>query len=122
MAKPFKVTIKVAGWGNGLPEPTREMEVLVDTGAAYTSLPQKILKKLNVPVRGKMVLRLADGSLIERDYGPCGIFVVNRWVGTTVLFSKDEDLPLLGTNTMDDASVGVDIHKKRLVPVEAIQA
>jgi len=122
MAKPFNVTIQVAGWGNGLPQPAREMEVLVDTSAAYTSLPQKILKKLKVPVRGKMVLRLADGSLIERDYGPCEIYVVNRWVGTTVLFSKDEDLPLLGTNTMDDASVGVNIHKKRLVPVEAIQA
>ena len=122
MAKPFYVKIKVAGWGKVSSKSVEEINALVDTGAAYTSLPQKMLKKLKVPVLGKIKLRLADGSLIERKYGPSIIYVAKKWVGTTVLFGSDKDLPLLGTNTMDDASVDVDIHKKRLVPVQAIQA
>lgn len=123
MAKPFTTKIKVTRWGNGNPEPAEEIEVLVDTGAAYTSLPRSLLNTLNIPVWGKKSLRLANGQIIiEREYGPCGIWVVNGWVGTTVLFSEENDIPLLGTNTMDDASVGVDILNQKLVPVQAIQA
>lgn len=122
MAKPFTTNIKVAGWGNGTPVKGEEIEVLIDTGAAYTSLPKTLLTKLMIPVWGKMTLRLANGQLIEREYGPCGIFAVNRWVGTTVLFAEEKDQPLLGMNTIDDASLEIDIANKKLVPVQAIQA
>lgn len=122
MSKPFTIKIKVGKWGDGSPEPGEEVEALVDTGAAYTSIPASVLKRLGVPVWGKKMLRLANGQRIEREYGPCGIWVVNEWVGTTVLFADENDIPLLGTNTMDDASVDVDLVNKRLVPVQAIQA
>lgn len=69
-----------------------------------------------------MTLRLADGRPIDREYGPCAIFAVNRWVGTTVLFAEEGDQPLLGMNTIDDASLEIDIANKKLVPVQAIQA
>lgn len=122
MAKPFTTKIKIDRWGNGGPGPGEEIEALVDTGAAYTSLPRSLLARLGTPVLGKKALRLADGRRIERDYGPCLVWVVNGWVGTTVLFAEDQDVPLLGTNTMDDASVEVDLANKRLVPVQAVQA
>jgi hypothetical protein len=38
------------------------------------------------------------------------------------LFGEESDIPILGTNTMGDASVEVDLVNKRLVPVQAIQA
>lgn len=122
MAKPFNVKIKVGPWGNGDPGPGDEIEVLVDTGAAYTTLPRTLLARLGIPIWGKITLRIANGQLIQREYGPCAISVLDRWVGTTVLFAEDSDIPLLGTNSMDDASVDVDIHNKKLVPVQAIQA
>lgn len=106
----------------GLPSPAEEIEVLVDTGAAYTSLPRALLNRLGVSAWGKKMLRLANGQTIEREYGACGIWVLDGWVGTTVLFADEADIPLLGTNTMDDASVDVDVHNKRLLPVQAIQA
>jgi len=62
-----------------------------------------MLKYLNVPVRGSIKLRLANGKIIERDYGPCEIYVAKCWVGTTIIFGGDKDLSLLGANTMDDA-------------------
>ncbi|MBI2061647.1 MAG: retroviral-like aspartic protease family protein [Nitrospirae bacterium] len=122
MARPFTTKISVGGWGNGGPGKGEEIEVLVDTGAAYTSLPKNLLERLKVPVRGALKLQMADGSIIERSFGPCEVKVLDRWVGTTVVFANEADLPLLGTNTMDDASVDVDLHGKRLVPVQAIQA
>lgn len=122
MAKPFSVKIRVGKWGNASPEPGEENEVVVDTGAAYTSLPKSLLLRAGIPIRGKKILRLANGQQIEREYDPCEIWVINSWVGTTVLFAEEQDIPLLGSNTMNDASVEVDLQNKKLVPVQAIQA
>lgn len=122
MAKPFTVRIRVGRWGNGSPEPAEEIEVLVDTGASYTALPKSLLKRMGVPVLGRLTLRLANGEKIEREYGPCLLKVMDGWYGTTVVLAEDTDIPLLGTNTMDDASVEVDLRTKQLVPVQAIQA
>ncbi|MBI2058795.1 MAG: hypothetical protein HYT87_03410 [Nitrospirae bacterium] len=67
-------------------------------------------------------MRLANGETIEREYGPCLLRVMEGWYGTTVLMAEDTDIPLLGTNTMDDASVEIDLRNKKLVHVQAIQA
>jgi predicted aspartyl protease len=119
MARSFTVRIKVGSWGTLPLGEGEEIEVVIDTGATYTSL-LKLLPRLGVPFLGRIGLRLANGEHIEREYGPCLVQVLDRWIGTTVLFENDSDIPLLGTNTMDDASVDIDLINKRLIPVQAI--
>ena len=85
-------------------------------------MPRKLLVAQGIPIRGKITLRLANGQTIDREYGPCEIYALNKWVGTTVLFGEENDQPLLGMNTIDDASLEIDIASKKLVPVQAIQA
>lgn len=70
MVKPFSVKIKIGKWENGSPEPGEEMEVLEDTGAAYTSLPRSLLSRMSIPIWGKKTLRLADGQLIAETTVP----------------------------------------------------
>ncbi len=41
----------------------REMEATVDTGAAYTTLPTRLLRELGVTPKGKRRFPLASGRL-----------------------------------------------------------
>ena len=48
---------------------SREIEATVDTGAAYTTLPARLLRELGVAPMGKRRLLLADGRRVDMDYG-----------------------------------------------------
>lgn len=123
MGVPFKTKIKVTSFTNGSQKRWEEVDVLVDSGAAYTSLPRPMLERLGIPIKGKKTLRLADGTLIEREFGLCEVIIAeNNVAGGTVVFANENDLPLLGMNMLDDASLAIDPVGKRLVPVQAIQA
>ena len=121
MGRPFKIRIRVAAI-NGLKDVWTDVEVIVDSGAAYTALPKSLLKKLGVKVKDKIKLRLANGDIIERKYGFCQMNVEGRIVCNIVLFANEDDIPLLGMNTLDEASMGIDTVHKRLIPIQTIQA
>ena len=48
---------------------TREIEATVDTGAAYTTLPARLLRELGVEPMGQRRFLLADGRRVDMDYG-----------------------------------------------------
>ena len=48
---------------------SREVEATVDTGAAYTTLPTRLLRELGVVPTGKRRLLLADGRRVDVDFG-----------------------------------------------------
>ena len=118
----FKVKVRLAAFGPGPNGKGRSIELLVDTGATYTTIPRDILSGCGVPVTGQVQVKLADGSLRSKDYGPAIIEVEGKAVGTTVLFGESGDLPLLGVTTLEVAALGVDPVARRLVPIQAIQA
>ena len=47
---------------------TASVEGWVDTGAAHLVLPKTVVDQLELPTAGQTKARLADGSVIERDY------------------------------------------------------
>lgn len=57
MGRPFKIRVKIAPFGNGV-DKYQEVDVIVDSGATYTSIPASLLKQLSIPTRCKMQLRL----------------------------------------------------------------
>ena len=48
---------------------SREIEAIVDTGAAYTTLPSSLLRDIGVEPVGQRRFLLADGRRIQMDYG-----------------------------------------------------
>ncbi len=122
MGEPFKVKVKVAAPTKDTQVPNfEEIELLVDSGATYTSLPTEMLNRLGIPVFGKIKLTIANGQTMERDYGMSFIQVEGRWCASNIVFSHDADIPVLGMNTLDEAGMAIDPIKKRLVPVQALQ-
>ena len=71
-----------------------DLEVTVDTGSTFTTVPRALLQRLGMPVRRSARSRLADGSTVPVD------------IGWTVV-------------RLEDALLAVDPVGQRLVPVEA---
>ena len=95
-----------------------EMEALVDTGAFFTLVPAKLLKKLGVEPFDTYTLELADGRLVDHDVGHAMATVGERTTPTLVLFGNDDVEPLLGAYTLEGLLLTVDPVNTRLVPLK----
>ncbi len=98
----------------------REIEATVDTGAAYTALPTRLLRELGVEPMGKRRFLLADGRRIEMDYGEARATVDGESVTTLVVFGADDAPALLGAYTLEGLALAVDPVEQRLVPTHLI--
>ena len=88
-----------------------DLEVTVDTGSTFTTVPRALLQRLGVPVRRSAKSRLADGSTVPGDIG----WTVVRLEDQT--FAEENEPSLLGVITLEDALLAVDPVGQRLVPV-----
>ncbi len=99
---------------------SREIEATVDTGAAYTTLPTRLLRELGVAPVGQRRFLLADGRRIEMDYGEARATIDGESVTTLVVFGADDAPALLGAYTLEGLALAVDPVEQRLVPTHLI--
>lgn len=91
-----------------------EVDALVDSGAFNLCLPQAIVAQLDLRVRRKQLVEMADSSLVEVDVVlPVRINFANRETATTALVLGDE--VLLGAIPMQDMDVLIDPRNERLI-------
>ena len=113
----FEVKTKV--WRVGEPASAREVKMVVDTGATYTTLPASLLREMGVrPIR-KRKLRLANGKVVERDLAEIGLEVQGESIASTYVIFGNEGISLLGSFTLEGLSLAADSVRKELVPTEA---
>lgn len=99
---------------------TRELEAIVGTGAAYTTLPARLLRELGGEPSGRRRFLLADGRRTDMDYGQAWVAINGERVVTIVVFGEDEAPPLLGAYTLDGSALTVAPVEQRLVPTRMI--
>ena len=99
---------------------SRDIEATVDTGAAYTTLPARLLRELGVAPMGKRRFLLADGRRIEMEYGEARASINGEQVTTLVVFGEDDAPALLGAYTLEGLALAVDPVEQRLVPTHLI--
>ncbi len=92
----------------------------MDTGAAYTTLPGRLLREIGVEPRGKRRFLLADGRRIEMDFGEAKASVNGEDVTTLVVFGEDDAPALLGAYTLEGLALAVDPVEQKLVPTHLI--
>lgn len=97
-----------------------ELMAVVDTGAAYTVVPQGTLCELGIQPRGRRRFLLADGRRSEMEFGEAKATVAGEQVTTLVIFGDDDAPALLGAYTLEGLALAVDPTEGRLVPAELI--
>ena len=113
----FNWPFRISGMNGG---PSREIEATVDTGAAYTTLPARLLRELGVKPTGQRRFLLADGRRVDLDVGRAWITIDGASEVTVVAFGEDDAPPLLGAYTLEGLGLAVDPTSQRLVPTHLI--
>ena len=102
---------------------SRKLRAWVDTGAAYTWIPQSVLEDLGIAPSFRRRFRLASGAEIERDCAQATISVDgSRSIITICVFGDEGSEPLLGAITLEEMGLGVDPLNRQLMPVTLLLA
>ena len=99
---------------------SREIKAIVDTGAAYTTLPSPLLRDIGIEPVGQRRFLLADGRRIHMDYGEARATIDGESVTTLVVFAEDDAPSLLGAYTLEGLGLAVDPVEQRLIPTNLI--
>ena len=110
------VTVALKGFdaSNG----TYEADFLVDTGANFTVLPAKSVKKLGIKPIKKQQFSLADGTIVERSLGHTMVEINGDKSPTTVILGEKDDAPLIGVITLEEMGLMVHPFERMLVPMK----
>ena len=109
--------------GVGDPQGQRfeNLEVVVDTGATFSTIPRTMLERLGVPVERSAQSELADGSVAPVDVGRTIIRLEEKEFPTPVVFGEPAEPSLLGVIALEDALLAVDPVARRLIPVNLLR-
>lgn len=104
------------------PEVTEKVDLLVDSGAIYSVVPQGTLERLGIKPLTTEEFRLADGSKIARKKGGA-LFKFEGRVGVAdVIFGETGDSRLLGALTLESLGLSLDPVRRELKPLPMILA
>jgi predicted aspartyl protease len=110
-------TAKLRIWNPASPATVEELDVLVDTGAAYSWVSQARLEPLGIrPVR-RMQFRTIEGHIIERDLAPVFVATDGFTGGDNVVVAEPGDMEVLGWHTLNSLGLTVDYRINKLVPM-----
>ncbi|MBI5244106.1 MAG: retroviral-like aspartic protease family protein [Elusimicrobia bacterium] len=93
------------------------LDALVDTGAAYTLIPGKVLRNMGVKPSKTRRFKLADGRIIARKMGLILAKVKGDETPTWAIFGDERADPLLGALTLEELGFGVDSLHRTLVAI-----
>jgi clan AA aspartic protease len=98
------------------------VKFLIDSGAVYSLVPARILRKLGLRPYREVTFSLADGTTVTRQVGDA-YFEINGSLGPApVMFGEEGDEPLLGAMTLESLGMVLDPFKRRLIPMRMVPA
>ena len=98
------------------------VEFVVDSGAIYSVVPGRVLRRLGIRPDRAEDFTLADGSHARRRIGDA-IFEINGRKGASpVIFGEKDDATLLGAVTLEAVGMMLDPLKRQLRPLPMLLA
>ena len=104
------------------PETTETIDLLVDSGAIYSVVPEALLTRLSIKPIATEEFRLADGSKITRRKGIAFFRYGERVGGADVIFGEKGDGQLLGAFTLEALGLVLDPLRRELKPLPMVLA
>ena len=109
-------TAKLRVWNPVTPSRVEELDVIVDTGAAYSWVSRTRLENLGVRAVRRMQFRTIEGHTIERELAPVFVATDGFTGGDNVVVAEAGDMEVLGSHTLESLGVTVDPVSQKLIP------
>jgi len=100
----------------GRRSPSRNLRLLVDTGADVTILPERLLAQLGVKPEFEEEVEIGNGDVVIRPVGRMYVRWRDRWAETFVAFGEPKDARVLGTYALEGLRLEVDPASHRVRP------
>lgn len=97
-----------------------EVLFLVDSGATYTILPEKVWKAIGLTPKRRVTFTLADGTAVERDVSECFIKLSQGESHTPVILGEPGDEALLGVVTLEILGLILNPFTRELQPMRML--
>lgn len=94
------------------------INLLVDSGASYSLLPEDTWRRLKLEPQETLEFVLADGTVIEREASECQVRLNGKQRHTPVILGQADDEPLLGAITLENLGLVLDPFKRTLQPMK----
>lgn len=117
---PFSITVSLAHLLRLNPRVT--LDLLVDTGATWTMLPEETVRDLGLATTRQRAVTLASGERVTYRAGQVSIQLTGEDGITFFLAGPPGCLPLLGAVTLEEFGLAPDPVRKTLVPVAGLLA
>jgi clan AA aspartic protease len=101
------------------PRKKKELEFLVDSGAVYSVVPQRVLKALGIKPTSVQEFILANGEIIKRPIGNAYFEYQGKIRAAPVVFG-DEGVFLLGATTLEAFGMILDPIRRELRPLPMV--
>ena len=98
----------------------RDVRFLVDTGAVYTVLPERIWRSLKLKPERRAEFTLTDGTTIGRGVSECRFTVRRDSATSPVVLGGPEDAALLGAVTLETLGLMVNPLSRELLPMRLL--
>lgn len=90
------------------------LDLLVDSGASYSLLPENVWRQLGLEPDETLDFILADGTKIQRQASECKIRLNGKERHTPVILGQAGDEPLLGVITLENLGLVLDPFQRTL--------
>lgn len=96
---------------------TLVVEMLADSGAGWSALPERDWKALGLSAERTYQFTLADGSHIERAVSECRFRYEDRAATSPVILGHEDDVALLGVVTLESLALLLNPFDRSLKPM-----
>lgn len=97
-----------------------EVSFLVDSGATYTVLPERVWRSIGLKPLREHDFVLADGTVIRRKVSECFISLPQGEAHTPVVLGEADDYALLGIVTLEILGLILNPFKRTLQPMRML--
>lgn len=102
------------------PSKTAQLQFLVDSGAIYSVVPARTLRRLGIRPHSARTFTLADGTEVTRAIGDAVFIIDGNRGASPVLFGEDDDSVLLGSVSLESLGLSLDPLKRVLRPLPMV--
>ena len=96
------------------------VRLLVDSGATYSLLPERVWRAIELTPQREMSFILADGTSVERQVSECLMSLVEGEGHTPVILGEPGDEGLLGVVTLEILGLVLNPFNRTLQPLRAM--
>lgn len=92
------VITKIVFYG---PSGSKELNLLVDTGATFTKIPSSIAQEIGIECKYETEVELSDGTLKRRKLGTVEVELEEVKAEVPVTVTEDEERTFIGYTTLE---------------------